>query len=137
MTTVAITVRSSDLGSDLYVRGEVYFTYFEQSRLAHLRRLGVVPTFPVPDDAENYFAIVETTARYRASANFGDVLLVSTTTEALSNRTFTLSFRVVQEATGVVVAEGRSVQVWLGEDRQPAPIPPRWRTVLASTLTAG
>ncbi len=132
---MAITVRSSDLGSDQYVRGEVYFTFFEQSRLAHLRRLGIVPHFPVPDDAPNYFAIAETTARYRSAAHFGDRLLVRTRTEAVGRSSFTLAFDIVLAADDSPVAEGRSVQVWLDADRRPAPIPPQWRAELEATLT--
>jgi YbgC/YbaW family acyl-CoA thioester hydrolase len=133
-TEVEITVRSTDLGSDQYVRGEVYFTYFEQSRLEHLRRLVIVPRFPVPDEAENYFAIAETTARYCAAARFGDRLIVRTRTEAVGRSSFTLAFTVQRGDDGEVLAEGRSVQVWLDGERRPAPIPPSARVRLERTL---
>ncbi len=133
-TTVTVIVRSSDLGADRYVRGEVYFTYFEQSRLEHLRRLGIVPTFPVPAEAVNYFAIAETTARFRASAIFGDALDVTTRTEHVGNRSFALAFRLVQAGTDLVVTEGRSVQVWLDAERQPAPIPQEWRARIEASI---
>ena len=74
-------------------------------------------------------------------ARFGDVLNVRTTTDALSNRTFTLAFRVTRKGTDDVIAEGRSVQVWLDADRRPAPIPAAHRDRLeasqaGSALTA-
>lgn len=128
-------MRSSDLGADQYVRGEVYFTYFEQSRLEHLRRLGIVPTFPAPPDAPNYFAILETTARYRESALFGDVLTVVTTTQEVRNRSFTLAFQILRSETGVLLTEGRSVQVWLDADRRPAAIPEAWRSRLEASIS--
>ena len=137
VTVVEIVVRSTDLGSDQYVRGEVYFTYFEQSRLEHLRRLDIVPVFPPPVEAPNYFAIVETTARYRESAYFGDTLHVLTTTATVSNRSFTLAFEIRRPKTNTLLTEGRSVQVWLDADRSPAPIPATFRHRLEASTVAG
>lgn len=136
VTVIQIIVRSTDLGSDQYVRGEVYFTYFEQSRLEHLRRLEIVPTFPPPTEAPNYFAIAETTARYREAAHFGDVLQVLSKTAAVSNRSFTLAFEIRRSGEDTLVAEGRSVQVWLDADRRPAPIPAAFRNRLEASIPA-
>lgn len=136
-TDVPIVVRSTDLGPDQYVRGEVYFTYFEQSRLEHLRRLNVVPVYPPPAGAPSYFAIAETTASYRQPAYFGDVLRVRTTTAEVRNRSFRLAFEIVRDATGEVLVEGCSVQVWLDAARRPAPIPPEPRMRLTQSLPPG
>lgn len=122
-TEITITVKSTDLGPDKYVRGEVYFTYFEQSRLEHLRRLNIVPEYPPPDDAPSYFAIVETQARYRSPAHFGDVLTVRTTTAEVRNRSFRLEFGIRREGDEQPLVTGYSVQVWLDEQRRPAAIP--------------
>ncbi len=136
-TEVSIVVKSTDLGSDQYVRSEVYFTYFEQSRLEHFRRLGIVPIFPPPPEAPNYFAIAETTARYRQPAYFGDTLLVQTRTQEVRTRSFSLAFQIFRQGTGDLIAEGRSVQVWLDGDRHPAPIPPEHRAALEASLVHG
>jgi YbgC/YbaW family acyl-CoA thioester hydrolase len=133
-TAVTLVVRSTDLGSDRYVRGEVYFTYFEQSRLEHLRRLGIVPEFPPPPDAPNYFAIAETTARYRQSAYFADVLRVHTRTAEVRHRSFALAFRIVREGSDELLVEGQSVQVWLDETRKPAAIPPDLHARLVASV---
>ncbi len=135
-TDVSITVKSTDLGPDRYVRGEVYFTYFEQSRLEHLRRLDIVPKYPPPADAPSYFAIAQTTARYRQPAYFGDTLRVRTTTVDVRNRSFSLAFEIARERTGEVLVEGDSVQVWLDESRRPAPIPPAPRARLETSRLA-
>jgi YbgC/YbaW family acyl-CoA thioester hydrolase len=134
ITEVEIVVKSTDLGSDQYVRGEVYFTYFEQSRLEHLRRLAIVPVFPPPPDAPNYFAIAETTARYRGSARFGDCLRVRTRTGEVRNRSFTLVFEIRRQTGDELLTEGQSVQVWLDADRQPAAIPEPARTRLEESI---
>lgn len=138
-TEVNIVVRSSDLGADQYVRGEMYFTYFEQSRLEHLRRLEIIPVFPAPANSPNYFTIAETTARYREAAHFGDALTVRTTTQHVGNRSFTLVFRISRPvAIGSdaisIVAEGQSVQVWLDADRRPALIPAAARERLNASI---
>jgi len=135
-TVVSISVKSTDLGPDRHVRGEVYFTYFEQSRLEHLRRLDIVPTYPPPADAPSYFAIAQTTARYRQPACFGDTLRVRTVTVDVRNRSFSLAFEITRECTGEVLVEGDSVQVWLDESRRPAPIPPAPRARLDASRGA-
>lgn len=94
----------------------------------------IVPRFPPPPEAPGYFAIVETTARYHDSAHFGDVLSVLTTTEHLGNRSFTLAFRIVRSGTTAAIAEGRSVQVWLDEDRRAAPVPEPARRRLEASM---
>lgn len=130
-TEITIAVKSTDLGPDKYVRGEVYFTYFEQSRLEHLRRLNIVPEYPPPEDALNYFAIAETQAQYHSPAHFRDILTVRTTTGEVRNRSFRLDFEIHRRGVDGPLVTGYSVQVWLDDQRRPSPIPPTARAQLA------
>ena len=133
ITEIHITVRSTDMDADRNVNNAVYFTYFEQSRLEHLLRLGVIRWPPAPTDRPQ-FALAETSARFRAPAYHRDVLAVSTQTLEVRSRSFILGFTVRRVADGVLICEGSSAQVWLDEHGRPAPLPEAVRAaLLAST----
>lgn len=114
VTEIRITVRSTDMDADRNVNNAVYFSYFEQSRLEHLLRLGVIRWPPGPADRPQ-FALAETSARFRAPAVHRDVLTVATCTVEVRTRSFTLGFTVRRPADGVLICEGASAQVWLDD----------------------
>jgi acyl-CoA thioester hydrolase len=122
-TEFRITVRSTDLDGLRHVNNAVFFQYFEQARLEHLRRAGYVPTYARGEGPRHTLAIAETSCRYRAPAYYGDVLLVRVRTREVRQRSFTLTYEVRREADGALLAEGESAQVWLDDRDRPAPLP--------------
>lgn len=132
MTEISITVRSTDMDADRNVNNAVYFSYFEQSRLEHLLRLGVIRWPPGPTDRPQ-FALAETSARFRAPAYHRDVLTVSTRTLEVRTRGFSLGFEVRRVGDRVLICEGSSVQVWLDDQGRPAPLPEGVRVALVAS----
>lgn len=122
-TAFRITVRSTDLDAQRHVNNAVYFQYFEQARLEHLKRLGFLPAYAPGDGPRHFIAIVETTCRYTAPAYYSDALLVTVRTREVRQRSFALTYEVRREADDILVAEGESVQVWLNEHGRAAPLP--------------
>jgi acyl-CoA thioester hydrolase len=102
-----IDVRFRDLDALGHVNNAVYFTYFEVARGAYLTAVHGRP-HGLEDLA---IVIAEATCRYRSPAFYNERLIVEVAAVALRSRSFTLRYRVVEEATGRLVAEGRSVQV--------------------------
>ena len=133
VTTITITVRSTDMDADRNVNNAVYFTYFEQSRLEHLLRLGVIRWPPGPTDRPQ-FALAETSARFRAPAYHRDVLAVTTRTVEVRTRSFTLGFEVRRVGDGALICEGSSAQVWLDDQGRPAPLPDDVRAALLGSI---
>lgn len=133
-TVFPITVRSSDLDGLRHVNNAVYFQYFEQARLAHLARLGFNPPYARGDGPRHSIAIAQNACRYKAPAHYGDVLLVKVRTTAVRERSFALAYEVRREGDGTLVAEGESVQVWLGGDGRAAPLPPEVRRALEASV---
>lgn len=133
-TGFKISVRSTDLDAQRHVNNAVYFEYFEQARLDHLRRLGFLPVYAPGDGPRHSIAIVETTCRYKAPAHYGDALLVKVTTREVRQRSFALAYEVRREADGVLVAEGDSVQVWLDETGRAALLPEVVRQAMEGSL---
>ena len=134
-TYLDVTVRSTDMDADRNVNNAVYFQYFEQSRLEHLLGLGVIRWPPSRGGDPPQFALVETTARFRAPAFHRDVLGVRTLTTGVGNRSFTLAYEVRRQSDGALICEGASVQVWLDADGQASPLPQDVRAALQRSLS--
>jgi acyl-CoA thioester hydrolase len=135
-TVFPIAVRSTDLDGQRHVNNAVFFQYFEQARLAHLARLGFLPTYAPGDGPRHSIAIAETSCRYKAPAYYGDTLLVTVRTREVRQRSFSLTYEVRRQADGVLVAEGESAQVWIDEQERPAPLPDAARESLEASLGA-
>ncbi len=132
LTTTRVAVRPNDMDADRNVSNAVYFDYFYQARLEHLRRLDIY-------DVENpqyasLFALVENTCRYLTPAYYGDVLILWTATHAVGTSSFQLVYHVWRERDERLIALGHSVQVWLDQTRQSAPLPSAVHIALTSSL---
>jgi acyl-CoA thioester hydrolase len=136
VTETRIPVRSTDVDADRNVNNAVFFIYFEQGRLAHLLRLGVIDRYPHPPGERPLYTIAATTARFRAPAFYGDVLVVQTRTKAVRTRSFLLAYKAYREADGTLLCEGSSAQVWLDPAGRPAPLPAHARAALLASLGA-
>jgi len=134
VTETQIRVRSTDVDADRNVNNAVFFIYFEQGRLQHLLRLGVIDRYPHPPGERPLYTIAETTARFRAPAFYGDVLTVRTRTGEVRTRSFVLLYEVYREANGTLVCEGSSAQVWLDQQGHPTPLPTQARAALLASL---
>ncbi|PON19762.1 hypothetical protein C2W62_01110 [Candidatus Entotheonella serta] len=132
ITSSRIVVRPNDMDADRNVSNAVYFDYFYQARLEHLRRLGIYDV-ENPQYA-NLFALVENTCRYLAPAYYGDVLILWTATHAVGTSSFQLVYHVWRDGDERLIALGYSVQVWLDELRQAAPLPSAVHIALTSSL---
>jgi acyl-CoA thioester hydrolase len=132
ITSIELTVRSTDMDADRNVNNSVYFQYFEQSRLEHLIRLGVVERPRPRDDAGAPFALAQTSAQFRVPAVHRDRLRVTTRTTAIGTTSFTLAYEVRRE--GTLVCDGLSVQVWLDAEGKAASLPPDVRAALERSL---
>ncbi len=133
-TTLDVTVRSTDMDADRTVNNAVFFQYFEQSRLEHLLRHGVIDWPPRRDGGAPQFALAQTSAQFRASAVHRDVLMVTVHTVSIGTRSFALAYDVRRKADGVLVCEGSSVQVWLDATGGAATLPAAVRAALMASL---
>lgn len=133
-TTIEIPVRSVDMDADQIVNNAVYFMYFEQARLAHLRQLAIIRRPRPPHEPARSFTIAATDARYLAPTVHPETLAVTARTREVRQRSFILAYEVVRLSDGVRVAEGSSAQVWLDADGRPAPLPGAVRAALVRSL---
>ncbi|MGE0621284.1 MAG: acyl-CoA thioesterase [Pseudomonadales bacterium] len=114
-------VRSTDIDGDGIVNNARYFEFFEQARLEHIARLGLLRA--ADGQHARRFTIAETTCRYRSPLRFGDWIVVSCRVSGVRVRSFDFVYEIRLRDSGVLAAEGSSAQVWLDTDGRPTPLP--------------
>jgi len=112
---VPIDIRWRDLDALGHVNNAVYLTYFEHARLGYIRAI-------VGDHAEIdrrtllprgfQFILAEVTCNYRSAATLGDRLQVSIYASQVGRKSFVFEYRIIDEVSQRLVAEGCSTQVW-------------------------
>lgn len=106
-----------------------YFVWFEVGRVNYLREVG----FNVLRREQEgiTFVIAEAHCRYHASARFDDPILIRTWVSQVRERSFVFSYQVLNQETGVLLAEGETVQVMVDPTtHKPIPIPEEFRRQL-------
>jgi acyl-CoA thioester hydrolase len=124
---LAIQIRWRDLDALGHVNNAVYLTYFELARLAYVRALlgADAPRDPrtlLPYDFQ--FILAEVTCHYRSPATLRDELAVTIWVSRVGRKSFVFEYRLTDEVTGRLVAEGCSTQVWFDyETTESRPVP--------------
>ena len=124
---LAIQIRWRDLDALGHVNNAVYLTYFELARLAYVQALlGVDAAIDrrtlLPVDFQ--FILAEVTCHYRAPASLGDQLEASIWVAEVGRKSFVFEYRIKDEVTERLVAEGCSTQVWfdyMANESRPVP----------------
>ncbi len=104
-----------------------YLLYFETGRLAYLRGLGVHID---PEAMRNEVKIVVARHEidYRSPAHFGEILDVYTRIALIRDTSFAFEGLLLESKTSRLVAEARSVQVWLdSRTNEPVRVPESFR----------
>ncbi len=112
---VPVQIRWCDLDALGHVNNAVYLTYFELARLGYIRALlgedaETDPRTHLPVDFQ--FILAEVTCRYRSPATLRDRLVVSIWVSQVGRKSFVFEYRISDEISARLVAEGCSTQVW-------------------------
>lgn len=112
--THRLSVRFSDCDLLGHVNNAVYFTYFEQARLAWWRHLGGTFGASRPGVAGlpgSDVIIAHASCDYRAPAYMDDELDIRLKLGEIGRRSFTLVYAIVNAASGQRIADGKTVSV--------------------------
>jgi acyl-CoA thioester hydrolase len=120
----SIPVRFRDIDGMGHVNNAVYLTYFEAARLPYCLQLA-----GASGARRANMVVAEITCTYRSPAVYGETMLVGVRLEEIREHSFTLSYRIEDEASGRLVATGSSVQVGYDyEAKATAPIPDSFKS---------
>lgn len=110
---VPLEIRWRDLDALGHVNNAVYLTYFEHARMGYIRTLlGQVERDPrtlLPRDFQ--FILAEVTCQFRAPATLGDRLAAEIYVKQVGRKSFVFAYRIVDQNTGRLMAEGCTTQV--------------------------
>lgn len=120
---VELKVRFAETDAQGVVYYANYFVWFEVARVNFLRSLGF--SYAEAEKAGIGFVIAEASCRYLAPAHFDELIKVKTWVEDVGNSSFVLAYEVINGETGKLLAQGRTVQVFVDMkgNRKPVPIP--------------
>lgn len=135
-TEIELWIRSTDMDADGIVNNSRFFQFFEQARLEHLIGLDAIVR-PLPAGAsERPFTVAETTCRFLAPLRHRERIVVRASTREVGRSSFVFAYEIRRTDDGSVSAVGTSVQVWLGSDGRPTPLPDAVRQALTESLSA-
>ena len=108
-----LTVRFSDCDPLGHVNNAVYSTYLEQARFALWRaQAGVELRRAARGEGREGFILARTEIDFRSEAHEGDELEVRLMLDGFGRTSAAYSYEVVDAATGRLVANAKSIQVW-------------------------
>ena len=87
-----------------------YFRWFEMGRVEYLRQAGI--SLLELMDQNILFPIKDVSCQYLVSARFDDTIIIETAMEDLSRAKMIFRYRVLREKDGVLLATGRTQNVF-------------------------
>ena len=103
---VPIEVRFKDIDAMGHVNNAVYFTYFENARIAYWKAVGLNRP-----KGEVAYVLARAECDFKSPATMDDALVCHTRVGSFGRTSFTFEFLLRDEAGGRVVAQGKTVQV--------------------------
>lgn len=125
---IEIPVQWGDQDAFRHVNNTVYLRWFESSRVAHCRKLGIWDML----DTNNIGPILAAVhCDYRRPLTYPDTVRIGSRVARVGRTSLTLEHRVVGLASNLVAAEGTAVLVLYDYNRsEPCPIPDSIRQVI-------
>ena len=119
-TTTSLIVRYAETDAQGVVHHANYLGWFEEGRSDYLRQLGLhYRDF----ETDGFFVVVvEAEVRYRAPAFYEDQISIHTTLVRCRGKILEFTYQVTN-ATGTVLAEGRTLHFVLDRDKRPVNLP--------------
>ncbi|MBX7169002.1 MAG: acyl-CoA thioesterase [Pirellulales bacterium] len=108
--TVVCPIRWGDMDSLGHVNNIIYFQYCESARMAYFEALGLRNFQRQPTDGPG---MVAANLNFRRQLRYPGTVHVTANVTQIKDRSFTLSYRLVDAEDGAVVADGASVCVWV------------------------
>ncbi len=123
-----LVVRFADCDLLGHVNNAVYFTYFEQARIAWWRHVAGDDRFPGANTV-----VVHAECDYRAPAFPHEALDIRVWLDRIGRSSVAIGYEIVNAATTQVVAQGKTISVTVdATGRTTIPVPDEARTLLTS-----
>lgn len=112
---VPIQIRWRDLDALAHVNNAVFISYFEYARLSYIRELlgpdaAIDRQTMLPVDFQ--FILAEVSCHYRSPVTLEDRPVVEVWVSQAGRKSFVFEYRMMDESTGRLLADGCTTQVW-------------------------
>ena len=138
LLALPLTVRFSDCDPLGHVNNAVYSTYLEQARIVLWRRQAGFELRRAGSGRQprgEGFILARTEIDFRSQAHDGDELEVRVSLESFGRTSAKYGYEIVDAATGRLVVEARTVQVWYDYDAgRPVPLTDETKAKLSITV---
>jgi acyl-CoA thioester hydrolase len=125
--STSIKIRFRDLDAFGHVNNAVFFTYMEVARTDYFTHVGLLKNEWPPV----FFIIAEATCQFKAPIQMDTPLVIQVRVSGLRNSSFSMEYRFVDQATGDVLALGRTAQVMYDYSaNHSVALPAEWRQTL-------
>jgi acyl-CoA thioester hydrolase len=132
---VEIPVQWGDQDAFRHVNNTVYLRWFESSRIAYSRKVGLWELLEFADIGP---ILASVQCDYRRPLTYPDIVRVGSKVVRVGRTSLTMEHRVVGGATGTVAAEGKAVVVLYDYNKaEPCPIPERIRLAILAKEGGG
>ena len=132
---VEIPVQWGDQDAFRHVNNTVYLRWFESSRIAYSRKLGL---WELLEFANIGPILASVHCDYRRPLTYPDVVRVGSKVVRVGRTSLTMGHRVVGLASNAIAAEGTAVLVLYDYNKaEPCPIPDRIREVILGMESGG
>ncbi|WP_110953496.1 acyl-CoA thioesterase [Anaerosinus massiliensis] len=114
MGQVRVKVNFFDTDAMAVVHHANYLRWFEIGRVEFLREAGITLNELMEDQI--VFPIIDVTCKYRSSARFDDLVMIETIPTTLTQLKMIFEYKVLREADGELLAEGRTQSVFTSKE---------------------
>lgn len=105
-----------------------YLVWMEMGRTDYCKSVGF--DYREMEVEGAHMAVAEATCRYVSPARYDDSILVRTSVERINRRLITFVYSIVNEKTGTLLAEGKTVHVAMSLEGKSMSIPERYLDLL-------
>jgi acyl-CoA thioester hydrolase len=111
-----------------------YLIWFEVGRVELMRQCGLdYKQMEIEDGCG--IAVVEVTARYKAPARYDDELIVETRVAKVRGPIIRFNYRILRVEDGLLLCEGETVHVVIGQDMKRRQMPKKYAEILAAAAS--
>jgi acyl-CoA thioester hydrolase len=129
MHRFALRVRYADTDRMGFAYYANYLRWFEIGRAEMMRSLGT--SYREIEESGVSLPVVEASCRYRKPARYDDAIVIEAAVVSLARASVEFAYRVVREADGELLAEGRTLHCFLAPDGRPVRAPEFLTALLA------
>lgn len=104
-----------DMDAFQHINNAVYFRYFEDARIAFLRKTKMMQYM---EEKQIGPILASTSCNFRAPLTFPDTIQIATRVEDIKSKTFKMKYVVYSEALKKVAAEGEGLIVYYDYQQQ-------------------